>query len=223
MTLPRLLPGRYVDDTLVVVGLLVMVLLQLIVAARTWTLTYFAARARDPIPMKPQPGLRVAVLTTIVPGKEPLELVMTTLRAMKRIRHDREIDVWLLDEGNDLEVRERCEEVGVRDFSRKDHPEWNQPTVCAEPSPSTGTTTPGVSGTSFEGFCGGDDAVTPLKQLAVPASLIEIEDPPGLLSEVRVSREIHERQRHGRTASSLSQRTIVDCDASQMPRSIMRR
>jgi cellulose synthase (UDP-forming) len=64
-----------------------MVLLQLILAVHTWTLTFLAARARDPIPMKPRPGLRVAVLTTTVPGKEPLKLVMTTLRAMKRIRH----------------------------------------------------------------------------------------------------------------------------------------
>jgi hypothetical protein len=77
--------------------------------------------------MAPAPGLRVAVLTTIVPGKEPLELVMTTVRAMQRIRHDGVLDVWLLDEGDDPEVRRRCDELGVRHFSRKGHPEWNQP------------------------------------------------------------------------------------------------
>ena len=76
--------------------------------------------------MRPDPGLRVAVLTTIVPAREPLELVMMTLRAMKRIRHDGELDVWLLDEGNDPEVRRRCAEIGVRHFSRREHPEWNQ-------------------------------------------------------------------------------------------------
>jgi cellulose synthase/poly-beta-1,6-N-acetylglucosamine synthase-like glycosyltransferase len=103
-----------------------MVLLQLIAGLRTWSLTYFAARARDPVPMKPKAGLRVAVLTTIVPGKEPLELVMTTLRAMKRIRHEGRLDVWLLDEGNDPEVRRRCKELDVRHFSRKDQPQWNQ-------------------------------------------------------------------------------------------------
>ncbi|GAA2710146.1 glycosyl transferase [Actinoplanes palleronii] len=110
-----------------VIGLLVMVAMQVIVALRTLVLTFFAARARDPIPMVPPPGLRVAVLTTIVPGKEPVELVMATLRAMRRIRHDGVLDVWLLDEGDDPEVRRRCERLGVRHFSRKGQPDWNQP------------------------------------------------------------------------------------------------
>jgi hypothetical protein len=117
-----------VVGVLTVTGLLIMVVLQLISALRTWTITYHAGRARDPIPMTPRPGLRVAVLTTIVPGKEPLELVMATLRAMQRIRHDGPLDVWLLDEGDDPEVRRRCAELGVRHFSRKGRPEWNQPT-----------------------------------------------------------------------------------------------
>jgi cellulose synthase/poly-beta-1,6-N-acetylglucosamine synthase-like glycosyltransferase len=124
--LPRLAPGAYVANAVTIFGVFVMVLMQLIVALRTWVLTYFAAEARDPVPMRAQPGLRVAVLTTIVPGKEPLDLVMTTLRAMKRVRHDGELDVWLLDEGDDAEVRARCEDIGVRHFSRKGHPEWNQ-------------------------------------------------------------------------------------------------
>ena len=57
-----------------------------------------------------------------MPSKEPVELVMTTLRAMQRIRHDGVVDVWLLDEGDDPEVRRRCEEMGVRHFSRKGRP-----------------------------------------------------------------------------------------------------
>jgi hypothetical protein len=124
--LPRLQAGLLLDAA-TVTGLVVMVVLQLIAAVRTWTVTYHAGRARDPIPMHPQPGLRVAVLTTIVPGKEPVELVMATLRAMRRIRHDGVLDVWLLDEGDDPEVRRRCAELGVRHFSRKGRPEWNQP------------------------------------------------------------------------------------------------
>ena len=113
-------------DGATVAGLLIMVALQLLTALRTWTITYHAGRARDPIPMAPRPGLRVAVLTTIVPGKEPLELVMATVRAMQRIRHDGVLDVWLLDEGDDAEVRRRCAELGARHFSRKGRPEWNQ-------------------------------------------------------------------------------------------------
>jgi hypothetical protein len=125
--LPRLVSGDYLRDAITVAGFTVMIMLQVIVGLRTWVLTYFAARARDPLPMAHPAGLRVAVLTTIVPGKEPVELVMTTLRAMKRVRHDGPLDVWLLDEGDDEAVRGRCEQVGVRHFSRKGHPEWNQP------------------------------------------------------------------------------------------------
>jgi len=123
---PRFGPGA-LTATLTAVGLVVMIVLQLIAGVRTWTIAYHASRARDPIPMQPPPGLRVAVLTTIVPGKEPVELVMATLRAMKRIRHDGRLDVWLLDEGNDPYVKLRCEELGVRHFSRKDVEAWNQP------------------------------------------------------------------------------------------------
>jgi hypothetical protein len=123
--LPRMEPDRWLGNGIAVLGLVVTVLMQAIVALRTWVLTFFVARARDPIPMTAPPGLRVAVLTTIVPGKEPVELVMTTVRAMTRVRHDGPLDVWLLDEGDDPEVRRRCEEIGVRHFSRRGRPEWN--------------------------------------------------------------------------------------------------
>ena len=36
-----------------VAGLLVLVALQLVSALRTWTITYHAGRARDPVPMAP--------------------------------------------------------------------------------------------------------------------------------------------------------------------------
>lgn len=134
LTVVVLMPGHLpllgvhpVIDALSVLGVLVMVLLQLVTAVRTWTITYHVGRALDPVPMQPPAGLRVAVLTTIVPGKEPVELVMATLRAMRRIRHDGVLDVWLLDEGNDPEVRRRCAELGVRHFSRKGRLEWNRP------------------------------------------------------------------------------------------------
>jgi hypothetical protein len=130
LLLPANLPERGLNagqNLVAATGVIGMVALQLIAGLRTWTITYHAGRARDPIPMRPPSGLRIAVLTTIVPGKEPVELVMTTLRAMQRIRHDGVLDVWLLDEGDDPEVRRRCEELGVRHFSRKGRPEWNQP------------------------------------------------------------------------------------------------
>jgi cellulose synthase (UDP-forming) len=125
--LPALRAGDGVYNTMAIVGLIALLLLQSINVLRTWNLLWFATHMRDPIPMEPRPGVRVAVLTTIVPGKEPIEMVMRTLRAMQRIRHNGPMDVWLLDEGNDPDVRRRCEAIGVRHFSRKGHPEWNQP------------------------------------------------------------------------------------------------
>jgi hypothetical protein len=39
--------------------------------------------ARDPIPVVPETGTRVAFLTSFVPGKEPLEMVTKTLEAAR--------------------------------------------------------------------------------------------------------------------------------------------
>nr|WP_240677465.1 cellulose synthase catalytic subunit [Actinacidiphila soli] len=83
--------------------------------------------ARDPVPVTAEPGTRVAFLTTFVPGKEPLEMVRATLEGAVRLRHDGPLDVWLLDEGDDPEVRRLCDRLGVHHFSRKGVERWNQP------------------------------------------------------------------------------------------------
>jgi cellulose synthase/poly-beta-1,6-N-acetylglucosamine synthase-like glycosyltransferase len=79
--------------------------------------------AKNPVPLSPQPGLRVAVLTTIVPSKEPLSIVARTLRAMKQIRYPSgTVDVWILDEGDDDDVKAVAAELGVKHFTRKHNP-----------------------------------------------------------------------------------------------------
>ncbi|WP_030320914.1 glycosyltransferase family 2 protein [Streptomyces sp. NRRL B-3229] len=83
--------------------------------------------ARDPIPVVPETGTRVAFLTSFVPGKEPLEMVTKTLEAAVRIRHRGLMHVWLLDEGDDPAVKEVCARLGVHHFSRKGVEKWNQP------------------------------------------------------------------------------------------------
>ncbi|WP_307834738.1 glycosyltransferase family 2 protein [Paractinoplanes lichenicola] len=83
--------------------------------------------ARDPEPLAPDPGLRVAFLTTIVPGKEPVEMVERTLAAAMKVRHEGKYDVWLLDEGDDDEVKAMCERLGVQHFTRKGNPLDNTP------------------------------------------------------------------------------------------------
>jgi cellulose synthase/poly-beta-1,6-N-acetylglucosamine synthase-like glycosyltransferase len=84
--------------------------------------------ARDPVPVVPETGTRVAFLTSFVPGKEPLEMVTKTLEAAVRIRHRGLMHVWLLDEGDDPEVKAVCERLGVHHFSRKGVAKWNQAT-----------------------------------------------------------------------------------------------
>ncbi|MFG3205511.1 glycosyltransferase family 2 protein [Streptomyces sp. NPDC048192] len=83
--------------------------------------------ARDPVPVVPETGTRVAFLTTYVPGKEPLEMVTRTLQAAVRLRHRGLVHVWLLDEGDDPAVKEVCARLGVHHFTRRGVEKWNRP------------------------------------------------------------------------------------------------
>jgi cellulose synthase (UDP-forming) len=109
------------------IGFTCVVVLELVRLSQAGVLALFASRMRDPLPMTPEAGLRVAVLTTIVPSKEPIELVAKTLRAMRALQYDGQVDVWILDEGNDPQVRAVAERLGVHHFSRHGRPEYNQP------------------------------------------------------------------------------------------------
>ncbi|MDH6126602.1 cellulose synthase catalytic subunit [Kitasatospora sp. GP82] len=83
--------------------------------------------ARDPVPVIPETGTRVAFITTCVPGKEPPEMVRATLTAALAVRHQGPYDVWLLDEGDDPGMRRLCAGLGARHFSRHGVGRWNQP------------------------------------------------------------------------------------------------
>ncbi len=83
-------------------------------------------KARDPVPVTPESGTRIAFLTTIVPGKEPFAIVERTLAAALAVRHAGPLDVWLLDEGDAPEIRAACARLGVRHFSRRGVERWNR-------------------------------------------------------------------------------------------------
>lgn len=124
-------PSEGISAVVLLSGYIAITLVVAVEVARvlqTAALWILATRAVDPTPMIPKPGLRVAVLTTIVPSKEPLSLVLRTLRAMKRLEHDGALDVWILDEGNDENVRKAAEAIGVKHFTRKGVAKWNTET-----------------------------------------------------------------------------------------------
>ncbi|MEV7088630.1 cellulose synthase catalytic subunit [Streptomyces sp. NPDC093085] len=118
------------NDLLLVLDVVMLVSIGLIELFRTMNVlsnAHATLVARDPVPVIPESGTRVAFLTSFVPGKEPLEMVTKTLEAAVRIRHRGVLHVWLLDEGNDPAVKEVCARLGVHHFSRKGIAKWNQP------------------------------------------------------------------------------------------------
>ncbi|WP_327367594.1 glycosyltransferase family 2 protein [Streptomyces sp. NBC_01217] len=117
------------NGTLLVLDLVMLVSIGLIELFRTLNVlsnAHATLVARDPVPVVPETGTRVAFLTSFVPGKEPLEMVTRTLRAAVRIRHRGLMHVWLLDEGDDPAVKEVCARLGVHHFSRKGVAQWNR-------------------------------------------------------------------------------------------------
>ncbi|MGW3627578.1 glycosyltransferase family 2 protein [Streptomyces sp. NPDC000880] len=117
------------NDTLLILDIVMLVSIGLIELFRTMNVlsnAHATLVARDPVPVVPQTGTKVAFLTSFVPGKEPLEMVTKTLEAAVRLHHRGLMHVWLLDEGDDPDVKAVCARLGVRHFSRKGVPHWNQ-------------------------------------------------------------------------------------------------
>ena len=110
-------------DIFVITSIAVMELLRLV---NVVSLSLASVVARDPIPVRPQRNRAIAFVTTIVPSKEPIEMVRRTLVAALEIRYRGRLDVWLLDEGDDPAVRTMCAQLGVRHFTRKGVERFNQ-------------------------------------------------------------------------------------------------
>lgn len=130
---PENLPTNYAGNSLLLIAvanvlpfaaLTLLETLRLLQMASLWV---FATVMRSAVTMPPPRGLRVAVLTTIVPSQEPIGMLEATLRAMKRIRYADGFDIWVLDEGDSPEVRSLCASLGVHHFSRHGIEKYNQP------------------------------------------------------------------------------------------------
>lgn len=134
LALPRHVPGAVsgadaLDWRVVVarVAFCFVLLVELVRLLQNLAVWVFAWKAADPVPMVPEPGLRIAMLTTIVPAKEPLDVVERSLKAMQKVRYPGQVDIWILDEGNDPRVKAMAKKLGVKHFSRRGRPEFNQP------------------------------------------------------------------------------------------------
>ncbi|MBQ1105673.1 glycosyltransferase family 2 protein [Streptomyces sp. 404i] len=112
-----------VADTVMLVSI---ALIELFMLVNVVSIAHATLVARDPVPVTPEPGTKVAFLTTYVPGKEPLSMVRATLKGAVRLKHSGPLDVWLLDEGDDPGARMLCAELGVHHFTRRGVPEWNR-------------------------------------------------------------------------------------------------
>jgi cellulose synthase (UDP-forming) len=91
-----------------------------------FVLILFLYHMKRPLPMSAQPGLRVAMVTAIVPSAESIEILEQTVAGMVMGSYPH--DNWVLDEGGDPRVRALCDEYGVHYWSRKGIQKFNQPT-----------------------------------------------------------------------------------------------
>jgi cellulose synthase (UDP-forming) len=86
---------------------------------------FFLSQMRRPKHIKPQPGLKVALVTLCVPSKESQAVIRRQLVAMKAVRYPHES--WILDEEADNQVKALAKRYGVKYFTRKRVARYNQP------------------------------------------------------------------------------------------------
>jgi cellulose synthase (UDP-forming) len=80
---------------------------------RWWLLPWM----KRPLEMPILRHRRVAVVTTFVPGSEPLEMLEATVQSLVGLHSPH--DTWVLDEGNSETVSDLCRKYGAKHFSRQ--------------------------------------------------------------------------------------------------------
>lgn len=124
---PNHIPENWINSYFHIFDLLIFILLTFVVfIGSTQKLGNLFALwfASKPVPLAPHQGLKVAFLTCFVPGKEPIEMLIDTLCAMKNVRYPHE--TWVLDEGNSGEVKKICKLLDVKYFTRFGIDKYNQ-------------------------------------------------------------------------------------------------
>lgn len=113
-------PILHVFDYILFGVLTFAVFIGLFLRLGSWFTIWFMKR---PYPVVPSSNYRVAFITCYVPGAEPIDMLEETLLAMRDAEYEH--DTWVLDEGNQSEVKDLCIKLGVKHFSRKDSPHYN--------------------------------------------------------------------------------------------------
>jgi cellulose synthase (UDP-forming) len=116
-----------VFDIALFVGLSFTLLMPIFMMTLGWVVAGLLLRnVQTPIPtILPEPTrTRVAFITTYVPGSEPIGMLSRTLEAIKAVDYPH--DTWVLDEGNDADVRSLCERLDVHYFTRKGIARYNE-------------------------------------------------------------------------------------------------
>ncbi|GAC1369847.1 MAG: cellulose synthase catalytic subunit [Candidatus Saccharimonadales bacterium] len=114
-----------VANDIVIVSIFLMAALSLI---NVISFTVASIVARDPIPVRPEAGHRIAFVSAIVPSKESIRTAIRTLRAARKITYDGSVDVWLLDESGDPVIAELCSRYGILYFTRHGEDRYNTKT-----------------------------------------------------------------------------------------------
>ncbi len=87
-------------------------------------LIFFLYQMKRPVTIPPEPDLRVAMLTAIVPSAESIDILEQTVAGMVAVRYPH--DNWVLDEGGNPRVEALCAQYGINYWSRHGVPEFNQ-------------------------------------------------------------------------------------------------
>ncbi len=99
------------------VTFLIMTLLLIIILLNSQLRWFFLLFMKRPRSMPIKPGWKVGVVTTFVPGAEPIEMLEETLKALIALEYPH--DTWVLDEEDNDQVKLLCQRLGTHHFSRK--------------------------------------------------------------------------------------------------------
>lgn len=116
-----------VFDIALFVGLSLVLLMPIFMLTLGWMVTGLLQRkveALIPTTLPDPVSTRVAFITTYVPGSEPIGMLSQTLQAIKAVDYPH--DTWVLDEGDNPDVRALCEQLGVNHFTRKGIARYNE-------------------------------------------------------------------------------------------------